>query len=508
MKLANLNRWIRVTLVVCGFAVTQCGLPQHVRAQADADSAETPTANSEQPAYEATTTADPEIPVDQLEILVKPLTKSELEVEAKAWMDLLRAKAKQIASARLGVKKTNEAITAENGEEAQAAIEAAQSAKQDADQEATTAEKEPEKEPQPPTGDTAAAETAGGGEIADVAADKKGELLGAVTRLQEERTALADRLEVVLLSLEAKGGEVEEYRTYATAVSGIHLDATDASASWSAIQGWFTSKEGGVRWAWNIVRFLVILLITYIAARVVAGIVNWLLERKVKLSQLAENLISKTIKNVIMIVGFVIALTALEVDVTPILAAIGATGFIIGFALQGTLSNFASGLMILINRPFDEGDVVSAGGVTGTIKEMNLVSTTFRTFDNQTIHVPNNSIWGSVITNITANENRRVDMQFGIGYDDDFEEAERIIREVVEGHELVLKDPEPAVVMHELADSAVNIVCRPWAKTGDFWTVKTDVTRRVKQRFDQAGISIPFPQRDVHVYQHTAETPA
>ena len=120
-----------------------------------------------------------------------------------------------------------------------------------------------------------------------------------------------------------------------------------------------------MRWAWNFVRFLVILLITYIAAKVVAGIVNWLLERKVNLSQLAENLISQTIKNVIMIVGFAIALTALEIDITPILAAIGATGFIIGFALQGTLSNFASGLMILINRPFDEGDVVDAGGRDG-----------------------------------------------------------------------------------------------------------------------------------------------
>jgi small conductance mechanosensitive channel len=203
-----------------------------------------------------------------------------------------------------------------------------------------------------------------------------------------------------------------------------------------------------------------------------------------------------------MLIGFAIALTALEIDITPILAAIGAAGFIIGFALQGTLSNFASGLMILINRPFDEGDVVEAGGVTGTVKAMNLVSTTFRTFDNQTIHVPNNSIWGSVITNITANDTRRVDMQFGIGYEDDFEEAERIIRDVVDSHELVLKDPEPAVVLHELADSCVNIVCRPWVNTSDYWKVKTEVTRRVKQRFDEAGISIPFPQRDVHVYQH------
>ena len=191
----------------------------------------------------------------------------------------------------------------------------------------------------------------------------------------------------------------------------------------------------------------------------------------------------------------------MEIDVTPILAAIGAAGFIVGFALQGTLSNFASGLMILINRPFDVGDVVTAGGVTGTIREMNLVSTTFRTFDNQTIHVPNNEIWGNVITNITANHLRRVDMEFGIGYDDDFEEAERIIREIVEEHELVLDEPEPMVTVHELGDSAVKIVCRPWAKTSDWWTVKTDVTRRVKQRFDEAGISIPYPQTDIHVYE-------
>ncbi len=239
-------------------------------------------------------------------------------------------------------------------------------------------------------------------------------------------------------------------------------------------------------------------------AKLVAAVVNWMLERKVKLSNLAEKLIARTIKDVLMLIGFAIALTALEIDITPILAAIGAAGFIIGFALQGTLSNFASGLMILLNRPFDEGDTVTAGGVTGKVDQMNLVSTSFRTFDNQTIHVPNNEIWGTVITNITANDKRRVDMEFGIGYDDDFEEAERIIREVVENHELVLDDPEPMVVMHELGDSCVKIVCRPWAKTSNWWTVKTEITRRVKQRFDEVGISIPYPQRDVHVYQHSA----
>lgn len=471
----------------------------------------------------------PQIPLDQLEILVKPLTKSELQGEADAWLELLRTKARRIAAVQMAIKKTNEAIQADNGETAVAAIKVADAIRRKAelrDQEAqrkmaeqareqlgvgdqmdvgdpeqSPSEQSPEEEPS--VSDADAAELSLDA-ISDsgVVEGKKDALLGMVNQLQDERTALADRLEVVLTSLEAKGGEVEEYRNYAVAVSGIDLDATDASATWAAIVGWLTSKEGGQRWARNFATFLLILLITWMAARILAAVVNWLLERKVRLSSLAEKLISRTIKNVILVIGFAIALTALEVDVTPILAAIGATGFIVGFALQGTLSNFASGLMILINRPFDEGDVVSAGGVTGTINQMNLVSTTFRTFDNQTIHVPNNEIWGSVITNITANSERRVDLEFGIGYDDDFEQAEQIIREVVTEHELVLEDPEPQVVMHELGDSCVKIVCRPWAKTSDWWTVKTEVTRRVKQRFDAAGISIPYPQRDVHVYQH------
>lgn len=218
------------------------------------------------------------------------------------------------------------------------------------------------------------------------------------------------------------------------------------------------------------------------------------------MSQLAERLIASCIKYVFLLVRFAVALTALEIDVTPILAAMGATGLVDGLALQESLSNVASGLMILTNRPFDVGDVVSAGGVTGTVHQMNLVSTTFRTFDNQTIHVPNNEIWNNVVTNITANPTRRVDLEFGIGYEDNFDDAEQIIEDVVNEHDLVFDDPSPVVVTHALADSSVNIVCRPWAKTSDWWQVKTDLTREVKRRFDAAGISIPFPQRDVHVY--------
>jgi len=283
-------------------------------------------------------------------------------------------------------------------------------------------------------------------------------------------------------------------------VARVELETSDAEAALSAIVGWLTSREGGQRWAWNLAKFLLTLAIAYLLAKLLSSIVNWLLERKINMSKLAERVIANSIKYAFLLVGFAVALTALEIDVTPILAAMGAAGLVVGLALQDSLSNVASGLMILINRPFDVDDVVSAGGVTGTVHQMNLVSTTFRTFDNQTIHVPNNEIWNNVVTNITANPTRRVDLEFGIGYGDNFDHAEQIIEEVVSEHELVLDDPAPVVVTHALADSSVNIVCRPWAKTSDWWQVKTDLTREVKRRFDAAGISIPFPQRDVHVY--------
>jgi len=190
----------------------------------------------------------------------------------------------------------------------------------------------------------------------------------------------------------------------------------------------------------------------------------------------------------------------LEVKLAPVLAIIGAAGFVVAFALQGTLSNFASGLMILAYRPFDVGDVVNTGGVAGTVESMNLVSTTIKSFDNQHIVVPNNSIWGGVITNVTGKPIRRVDMVFGISYSDDIGKAIEVMETILKEHPLILADPPITVKLHELGDSSLNFICRPWVKTADYWTVYWDVTRAVKERFDAAGISIPFPQRDVHVH--------
>jgi small conductance mechanosensitive channel len=201
-----------------------------------------------------------------------------------------------------------------------------------------------------------------------------------------------------------------------------------------------------------------------------------------------------------MALGVLMALSQIGISLAPMLAGLGVAGFIIGFALQDTLGNFASGAMILIYRPFDVGDLVEVTGASGLVKRMNLVSTTIVTLDNQTLVIPNSKIWGDVIKNVTAQKERRVDLEFGIAYDDDIELAERILTEIVAAHEDILEYPEVMIKLHTLGDSSVNFIVRPWTKTENYWNVYWDLTREVKLRFDREGISIPFPQRDVHVY--------
>jgi small conductance mechanosensitive channel len=219
---------------------------------------------------------------------------------------------------------------------------------------------------------------------------------------------------------------------------------------------------------------------------------------KVRVSKLLTEMVIATVKNLVIFLGILIALSQVGISLGPLLAGLGIAGFIVGFALQDTLSNFASGMLILLYKPFDVGDFVTAGGVTGKVNNMSLVNTTFRTIDNQVLVVPNNLIWQSVITNVTAQRLRRVDLTFGVAYSDDVEKVERILADVVKEHELTLDEPEPMIKLHELADSSVNFVCRPWVKTDDYWDVYWDLLRTVKLRFDAEGITIPFPQREVH----------
>jgi small conductance mechanosensitive channel len=207
----------------------------------------------------------------------------------------------------------------------------------------------------------------------------------------------------------------------------------------------------------------------------------------------------------VALVAFVViaALGQLGIQTTSFIAIIGAAGLAIGLALQSSLSNFAAGVMIIAFRPFKVGDYVEAGGVSGVVEGIQIFSTQMRTGDNKAIIVPNSNITGSNITNYSAKGTRRIDMVFGIGYDDDIKKAKDILMKLLDDDERVLKDPEALVAVSELADSSVNFVVRPWVKAGDFSAVKYDYTEKVKLTFDKEGISIPYPQQDVHL--HTVE---
>ncbi len=195
------------------------------------------------------------------------------------------------------------------------------------------------------------------------------------------------------------------------------------------------------------------------------------------------------------------AVEKLGVKTTSFVAVIGAAGLAIGLALQGSLSNFASGVLLVMFRPFKVADFVEASGTMGVVEEIQVFATRMRTGDNKVITIPNSGIMNGPITNHTARDTRRAEFIFGIGYDDDLKKAKEILIEMFEGDERVLKDPELQVVVKELADSSVNLMVRAWVKTPDMWPLTFDMTEAVKLRFDQEGISIPYPQQDVHMHQ-------
>jgi len=527
--------------------------------------------------YTATTISDPQTPAGDLELLLKPLTKSELIVEAEAWLQLLKSKVSQISATEIQMRQKSRQIdqkeaetekkieqieetekqvkeaagtSAENAKDLQQKVEVAAEAekaiqekvealdqtKSEIEEITTTTkaklESKPEEElsgleedlqakteevieAQEKVKDTVQEIAQSDMELtekvkkigaaeAELQSKVKEHLLVNINKLREEQTALINRFNVVLSALKDKGGEIEEYEKYVAAVSGLSVDIQaikDVSAFRIIIWGWLKSTEGGLRWLKNIIFFLLTLLAFYCLAYFLGKITWKAVSASKRFSDLLKKFFASAVRKAVMLIGVIVALSMLEIDIGPFLAGLGVAGFVLGFALQGTLSNFASGLMILMYRPYDVGQIIDAAGVKGVVDSMNLVSTTIKTFDNQIVVIPNGEIWGGVITNVTGSTTRRVDMKFGISYSDDIAKAAKILEDIVSKHELVLKDPAPVVRLHELGDSSVNFICRPWVKTADYWTVHWDVTRAVKERFDKEGVSIPFPQRDVHLYQ-------
>ena len=326
-----------------------------------------------------------------------------------------------------------------------------------------------------------------------------------IVRLQEQQDELLSCFRVVLDEWERKGGDAKKYRAYASAVSGIEFDFYNLQATFLVLKNWVLSPQGGMRWVGRLVLFGFILFASWMLSRVLSRISGEALSRVEGASSLLRTFLVNFVRQAILVLGFVVSLSVLGINTSPILAIIGGAAFVIGLALQGTLSNFAHGLLILAYRPFDVGDVIDAGGVSGIVDSMNMLSTTIRTFDNKKMIVPNGKIGGDTITNATASSTRRIDMTFGIGYNDDVAKAQAILEQIINEHPLVMKDPAPLIKMNELGDSAINFIARPWAKTGDYWTVFWEVTASVKEAFDSAGISFPYPQQDVHLYQVKSE---
>ena len=334
-----------------------------------------------------------------------------------------------------------------------------------------------------------------------------------LTAVNERIEDAAAHLRAMVVIMKQRGLDTAAYSQLLIQSTGeLTEDIFQTEVALRLLQDWLDSAKGwlienGPRWVFKLIVFVVIL----VAFKVLAGIVKRLVLKavtasKLNLSQLLRHQIVFFAGKVVMFLGLLVALSQLGIQLGPVLAGLGIAGFIVGFALQDTLSNFAAGLMILIYRPYDVGDAVEAGGVMGTVKAMNLVSTTITTWDNQKLVVPNGKIWGDVIRNITAEPNRRVDMTFGIAYADDIDHAEHVLWDIVKSNALVLQDPEPVIRLHTLGESSVDFIVRPWARTSDYWTVYWDITRAVKKRFDQENISIPFPQRDVHLIREKATT--
>lgn len=245
-----------------------------------------------------------------------------------------------------------------------------------------------------------------------------------------------------------------------------------------------------------------------IVGRIAAGIIRNLVGNLLTKAKTDESIISFTksfVFIIIMVFAVIATLAKFGVQTASFVAILGAAGFAVGFALQGSLGNFASGILILVFKPFKVGDYIDAAGVAGTVKEIRIFNSVLATPDNIKIIVPNGNIYGGVIKNITGYDIRRVDMVIGIGYTSSIEKAYAIIERIIKEDQRVLSDPAPQIAVAELADSSVNFVARPWVKREDYWGVKFDITRKVKEEFDANGIEIPFPQRTVHMLSESAQ---
>ena len=287
-----------------------------------------------------------------------------------------------------------------------------------------------------------------------------------------------------------------------TSVPSIEDLDPNAAMQWLQTDGLDWLRTVGMDLGIKIVTALAIFFIgRWIVRMVVKGVRKGL--QKAEVDTTLERFVCNLVNMALLVVVIIAAISALGIQTASFIAIFGAAGLAVGLALQGSLSNFAAGVLIVLFRPYKVGDWVEAAGVSGSVDAVQILTTILKTGDNKQVIVPNSQIMDSIITNYSAMDTRRVDMVVGVSYDDDLDKVHKTLKELVDADERILKDPEVKIAVSELADSSVNFVVRPWVNSSDYWGVMFDLTEAIKKRFDQEGISFPFPQQDVHIYNQS-----
>jgi small conductance mechanosensitive channel len=259
-------------------------------------------------------------------------------------------------------------------------------------------------------------------------------------------------------------------------------------------------EELALTYGLSIIMALLILFIGWWGAKLVSQVIGKIMMKR-SVDPAVVSFTSKMIYILLLLFVIIAALGRLGIQTASLVAALGAAGLAIGLALQGSLSNFASGVLILVLKPFSIGDYVEAGGTSGSVEDIGMLATTLKTPDNRKVVSPNTKIMGDNIINYTSRDIRRLDLVMGVSYDDDIHEVETVLKDILTNHELVMDDPAILVGISAFADSSINFNVRGWVKTSDYWTAYYDLHKQIKDAFDKKGISIPFPQQDVHLHQ-------
>ncbi|MCC5793871.1 MAG: mechanosensitive ion channel [Chromatiales bacterium] len=262
----------------------------------------------------------------------------------------------------------------------------------------------------------------------------------------------------------------------------------------------------GVEFATEAGLRIIAAVLIFVIGRWVANRITRFVEKMMERAEFDPTLsrfLANILSAVLLVVVIIAAIGQLGVQTTSLLAVLGAAGLAVGLALQGSLSNFAAGVLIVAFRPYRVGDFIEAGGVAGTVEAVQIFTTVLKSPDNKRIVVPNSQITGGTIVNFSAHDTRRVDLVASCSYGDDLDKVRKVLEELLASDERILQEPAPVIAVAALNDSSVDFHVRPWVKSSDYWPVHFSLTEQIKKRFDAAGISIPFPQRDVHVYQHS-----